>query len=456
MTIKLKNIAIKGIRGINKTLDLSLEKRSILLYGDNGAGKSSITDAIEWFYYDKVSHLSSNSEIDLKKALRNTYLPQKSDSEISITCNEKGLECVKQLKYVKDKLQSRYSNDSDKFKQYRVDSCNENVLLRHQLLRSFMDKTKSQKLDDLSNIIGFSEVGKIKNSIGKVFRALQKEIKNQNFEGQINIQKQTLINKIGGAISQENNLIEKINEIIEPLKTGISVKCLKDIEEALKHLKKPINTKLIAELNLLDGIQAILTNLKSEIILIDKEYQEYFTAFEVMASDVQSIMQIFLEDLLKTGKSVLEKKFHKDNTCPLCLQDKNIEELKQEIEKRLEGIIEPTKKKAIFDNAKQSIADIAINRIKRIDVIYSNPLLDEEKNHDIKKSIKNLRGKLQVYQKATITKVALGDKIPVPAEIILNDNDFKIQDKITVRINAIRDELKADKTTELFEKITFI
>ena len=55
MATKIKNIKIKGIRGAKDTLDLNLNGKSILLYGDNGSGKSSISDAIEWFFTDKVS-----------------------------------------------------------------------------------------------------------------------------------------------------------------------------------------------------------------------------------------------------------------------------------------------------------------------------------------------------------------------------------------------------------------
>lgn len=70
---KITSINIAGIRGIKDLLVLNLKKKSILLYGDNGSGKSSITDAFEWFYYDRIGHLVSE-ETGAKKgkgALRN-------------------------------------------------------------------------------------------------------------------------------------------------------------------------------------------------------------------------------------------------------------------------------------------------------------------------------------------------------------------------------------------------
>lgn len=81
---KIKSINIKGIRGAKNSLELNLNGKSILLYGDNGTGKSSISDSIEWFYTDKVGHLASN-EIDTKDALRNATLSNTDISKVDIS-----------------------------------------------------------------------------------------------------------------------------------------------------------------------------------------------------------------------------------------------------------------------------------------------------------------------------------------------------------------------------------
>ncbi len=78
--MRIKYIEIKGLRGIKQSLNFILDStQSILLYGDNGSGKSSITDAIEWFYYDRVEHLSKR-EIGPKgiSALRNVHIALQS------------------------------------------------------------------------------------------------------------------------------------------------------------------------------------------------------------------------------------------------------------------------------------------------------------------------------------------------------------------------------------------
>lgn len=453
MTTIIKNITIEGIRGIRDTISLPLNEKSVLLYGDNGTGKSSISDAIEWFFTDKVSHLSG-SEIDLKEALRNSYQDESDISAISISFNRKVIDAEKKLFLKKGKLTTDISNVSNDFRKYYSASQGENLLLRHQFLRDFIDQTKGEKLTYLSNIIGFSEVTKTKDVLRKAFNSIKSEIKTQNFEAQINNEKQTLIAKIGAAVSQENNLFEKINEIIEPLKTGITVNSIEDIDKVLNHIKKPANTKQLTELQFLESTNKALSTLKDEILFIDKEYQKYFTEFNKIAEDVKSIMQTFLAELLKSGETVITRKFHKEDSCPLCLQQKNLEELKKDIQRRLKEIEESSKKKAAFDTAKKTIADIVTERLKRLELIENNTLLDESENKTIKEAINNFKNKLNEYQKAANEKVTSGNKLPTNDTLILTENDFKIEEQISKRFEAIQTAIKNDKSTELYANIS--
>ncbi len=59
---KVKRIIVCGFRGICTKLDLDLQKngqaQSVILYGANGTGKSSVTDAWEWLLTGKIQHLA--------------------------------------------------------------------------------------------------------------------------------------------------------------------------------------------------------------------------------------------------------------------------------------------------------------------------------------------------------------------------------------------------------------
>lgn len=452
--MKIKNINISGIRGVKGNIVLPLDGKSIVVYGDNGTGKSSISDAIEWFYKNRVEHLSSNSEIDLKDALRNASLCQNDISEVSLSyTKEIPLNSSKTIFIKKSKLEIGFSNDSDDFKNYINSSKEENLLLRYQYLTDFIDNTKSDKLKYLSEIIGFSEVTKKKEVLGKSYRAIATEIKNQNFEAQINTQKEVLIAKLGASISQEKDLYEKINEKIKPLKIGYEVKKIDDIDRVLEQLKKSSNDKLNKELAFLEKNNNILNTFKSEFQLINSSYSSYYDEFEKIANDVQSIMQTFLSELLKTGETVLNK-YHKEDSCPLCLQPKNRVDLQNDIKNRLKDIEESSKKKASFDKAKQLASSISSERIGRLDNLLLENLINQDDNIKIKAGIVNLRQKLQEYQKASNEKVTSGNKLPNKDDIYLKLSDFDFQIEITDNIKIIQEGLKKDNPTEMFSNLS--
>ena len=453
MPIKINNLSIKGIRGAQNSLELPLNGKSILLYGDNGSGKSSISDSIEWFYTDKVSHLSGN-EIDLKDALRNSMLEESDISEINISFTKNNIDCIKTLFYKRNKLISEFSNTAEDFNEYILKSGNENLLLRYQFLTDFIDNTKGEKLRYLSDIIGFSEVTKKKDVLKKSYNSIKSELRNQNYESQINTQKQVLIGKIGAAISQEQNLFEKINKTIKPLKIKLEVKSIEDIDKVLDHIKKPINNKLISELNFLETVNTVLTNLKCEIGFIDLEYKTYYDEFEKIASDVQGIMQTFLGELLEIGNEVLTKEYHKEASCPLCLKPKDIAELQSEIKQRLMEIEESSKKKSKFDKSKQLVTNISTERIKRLETVLSESLINEEGYKDIKTNLNDLKEKITAYQKASSEKVTSGNKIPSASKVKLAQSDFDIQKRIAESIKQILEILKIDNSTVLYSNIS--
>lgn len=240
MAIKIKNLKIKGIRGAKNTLELALNGKSILLYGDNGTGKSSLSDAIEWFYTNKIKHLST-PEIDTNDAIRNAKINETENSEVSISFSNSSLDSSKILSLKNTKLVSKSSNVTVEFKKYIEDSESENLISRYQYIRNFVDKPKGEKLKYLSEIIGFEEVTKIKSVLLKSLNNAKGDLKSQNFESQIINQKEILINKLGASITQEKNLFDTINGKIKKLNTGIEIKSFEDINNLLIHLDKDVN-----------------------------------------------------------------------------------------------------------------------------------------------------------------------------------------------------------------------
>lgn len=452
MTIKIKKVSISGLRGVQETLEIPLNGKSILLYGDNGTGKSSISDSIEWFFNDTVSHLSS-SEIDLKEALRNANLTDSQLSSIEIDFTKDSVNSQRTISKAKGKLVHGYSNKSNDFIEYLNQTKNENLILRYQFLTDFIDKTKGDKLKSLSDVIGFAEVNRTKEVLKKAYNSIKSEIKSQNYESQINTQKQIQIEKIGAAIGVENNLFEKLNEIVTPLKLGVNIKSFNDIDAVLNVLKANSNVKVLNELRFLESSKTTLINLKVEIELFNSEYGKYYFEFKKIADDVQSIMQVFFGELLKAGSIVIEK-YHKDETCPLCLQPKRKDVLIKEIQQRLKEIEESSKRKAVFDSAKQTVIKISGERIKRLDILRSDTHYNEKGFELIKKAIDELVLKISRYEKAGNEKVTSGNKLLDVHRMELKESDFEIIEILDSKITAIQTALAKDNKAVIYSNIS--
>ncbi len=453
MKMKLKQIDIRGLRGVKDTLSIELNSKSIVLYGDNGMGKSSISDSIEWFYTNKVAHLAG-LEIELKDALRNTSVDENVVSEIGVKFHKKSdFDTSKTLFYRKEKLEQDFTVKTDLIKQYIINSKEENLLLRYKSLNDFVDNTKSDKLKYLSDIIGYSEVTKKKEVLRKAYTSINSEIKNQNFEGQITSQKSILIGKIGASISQEKELFAIINTKIAPLKINIKVENIVDIDSLLKHLKSATNEKLVKENAFLEKNQAAISGLQSEIESINSNYQIYFSEFQKIAEDVEGIMKIYIGELLKLGDTVVQK-YHRKESCPLCLQPKKIDELRDEIAIRIKEIEEASQKLASFQKAQELVKNTSIERIKRIDFLLLDASFLLPENEQLKKDLVCIKDKIKLMETDSLVKVTSGTKIHDAEGIAFNISDFSFLEKLNIRMKDVKEAIKKDNITEIYANIS--
>ena len=85
--VTIKTISIHAFRGI-PDLDLAFDGKSLLLKGENGAGKSSIVEAIEFFFTGRLSAFEGEGTQNLslrKHAPHKDF--SKDDVEIKATFN---------------------------------------------------------------------------------------------------------------------------------------------------------------------------------------------------------------------------------------------------------------------------------------------------------------------------------------------------------------------------------
>jgi hypothetical protein len=233
----------------------------------------------------------------------------------------------------------------------------------------------------------------------------------------------------------------------------MDIKSIEDINALLKHLKSATNEKLIKENTFLEKTQTSLLILQSEVVILNTHFDTYYNEFQKIAADVEGIIKIYIGDLLKSGDTVI-KKYHKDESCPLCLQPKSKDELRVEIAERLKEIEEAEKKLKAFQNALELIKSLSIERIKRVDLLLSEPPLKFPGNEQLKNDLDSIKGKLKLMEIASLVKPSTGDKIQDSKSIAFNISDFLFLDSLAARIKKLKETIKKDNITEIYANIS--
>src|SRR5713101_2750167 len=83
MPVRISQIDVHAFRGIPQ-LVLETDRKSVLIKGDNGTGKSSIIEALEFFFTGAVSHLQGTQGVSLGKHGPHVHY-SKGDVKVKLT-----------------------------------------------------------------------------------------------------------------------------------------------------------------------------------------------------------------------------------------------------------------------------------------------------------------------------------------------------------------------------------
>src|SRR3972149_4938772 len=147
-----KEIRISGFRGIKACLPLQFKRgssyQSMVIYGRNGTGKSSITDAWEWLQTEKIEHLRREG------AGPGSYphkFAKNGDTFIEIDFFKDELGTIR-LEYDFARItKSISSGNIDTFRALAPHPC----FIRFEDLTRFVFLTKTEKFDALARLMGF-------------------------------------------------------------------------------------------------------------------------------------------------------------------------------------------------------------------------------------------------------------------------------------------------------------
>jgi AAA15 family ATPase/GTPase len=355
---RLRAIQIDGFRGVLANLTLNLAGQSLAIYGENATGKSSIADAIEWFYTNRVAHLWK--ENCKETSLRNTRLPDSTSSRVSLLFTDKRLDCTKTLS---SSFDSEYSNVSKEFQDHvrKIQEGQERLILRNVDLWNFVLSTKTEKRQDLAELIGYESLDSFREVISRTLKKLEDTPDYVAAKRNIPEYQKDIFTISGSMLGNAEDLYKLANRMAEDVGISASISDDKSYSSVIDQIRKRIEGKEKATLKLaLTQCKESADQLKLRAIDAKNAFLNFDRTYKELIKSEQDVRQIRLETLLTLGERALNEGLTILDTCPLCLQPKSWASLRKELEARILKLRE-SKKKADKAAAEKGLALAALS-----------------------------------------------------------------------------------------------
>ena len=373
MQAKIKAINIRAFRGI-PDLDLELDGKSLLLQGENETGKSSIVEAIEFFFNGRVSHLEGIRGLSLQRHGPHVNF-NPDDVIVEITFDPGSISLNRTF--------ASAPSPPAQFEDYFQITQKGTFILRRSQILAFIMSQPADRFRTIGSIIGIEPLDEIELEMMRLRDSLKGEIdsKEKEIEGII----KDLSTIIGKDIVKVEDVLPALNEILQ--KTNLPL--IKSLEDVDKHAQEMLRTVRRAES--IDRIRVL--NEISEATKIPLIAEEVVGELTGLNDKVKHLLQehirleLSVADLLESGRTVIEEE--KMDICPLCEQKIDRERLLARIDNRLRTLLDLSEKASEVRtmsvpiiNKLRGIADKLSSTVSKIE---SLPELAEEKGKLSKK-----------------------------------------------------------------------
>ncbi|MDQ3914536.1 MAG: AAA family ATPase [Actinomycetota bacterium] len=163
---RVTSIEVQAFRGVPESLAVPVpEGRSLVVLGDNGTGKSTIADALEFFFTGRIEFLRHEGR---QHAIRHVGAASNTQTLVKVEISGDGGGVV-----------THPSSQGD----YQTDAyATETFLLRGRTLVEFVELPKAEKWKALAHILGLDDVDELRLRLQRVKNELRREARNATSE----------------------------------------------------------------------------------------------------------------------------------------------------------------------------------------------------------------------------------------------------------------------------------
>ncbi|MFA5388231.1 MAG: AAA family ATPase [Candidatus Omnitrophota bacterium] len=185
--MKLNKIKIQGFRGFNAVQEINLDAGLIIIYGLNGTGKSSLTEALEWLFFGDISRRKLSpckSEYQYEEYLKNLFYRGQENPYVEVSGKLDGQDIRIKKELVSEKEVKYFINDSEvsdlSSLSLNLESYSRPMLAQTEIA-ALVNTEQKDRWEQISYILGLEDLTKLRQHLIEL-RNAKKDFKYKEVE----------------------------------------------------------------------------------------------------------------------------------------------------------------------------------------------------------------------------------------------------------------------------------
>ena len=306
MSFRIDALQVNSFRGIQH-INLPIEGQNLIIAGENGSGKSSIVDAIEYFFTGRIKQLEGRSDIDKKQCIPNL---RGGSPEVRVAFKGFPSDEAVSVGYPRGKPQIPSSLQGF----FELAARQTFVLRRYQVL-AFINARDAERYQHISQLIGLGTLDTIEDRWRKELSKAQGYVEELQRDQQGVFDR--LSEQLGQPVQTQEELVSAINTQLATQEPD-PIDSRKALRQRLQDLRLRSRSEAeISEVERLKFLQDRIERTKREINGLLDESRKFQEDVKTFWRQSAALEDASLELLLNEGYRILRDKADMSN-CPLC------------------------------------------------------------------------------------------------------------------------------------------
>lgn len=220
--MRLKEISIEGFRAFNEHISFQFHDELTIIVGNNGTGKTSLCDAIQWGLFGKLPQYKNIPEAKEEDMILNRnnvsreanveiMLKDSKGQAIKIKSRVKSKKIVKPTRTIKPRVLEGDPENRSKLDEITLDDFLTTVYLRQEALRKFIEADpQKERRPVLSSLLGIGFIEAMQQGLEEGTKKLNREKSGKDKElDEIRNSRRTYLERLSGYESLRGDVIKQ-------------------------------------------------------------------------------------------------------------------------------------------------------------------------------------------------------------------------------------------------------